>query len=576
MLLIFFLTLGLTGNNLTSSSVFPWLFNFSSSLSYLDINNNNLQGPIPNAIGNIAPLRYLFLQENQLEDGIPSSFGNLSSIEVLVLSDNQLTGTISVLLSLSSLMAIDVRNNLFNGILTERIGSLSKLEYLDLGTNRFEGVITEAHFFSLSRLYCLFLDYNSHISFNLSSGWNPPFQLQYLGLRDCKLGPHFPTWLQTQKALYYLEISNTEIQDPFPDWFWDLTPKLYNLNASHNNIHGVLPDLSSKFSAFSYIDLSFNHFKLFITNFTGEIPASLRKCTSLRFADLSENKFSGEIPAWVGDSLSELVLLSLRSNQLFGTIPLNLCDLTCLQVLDISLNKISGAIPNCLSNLTAMVQKVEFESYIEIQSSRFNHFEGAEVTWKGKENDFIKSLKLVKLIDLSSNILDGEIPTEITSLVTLVGLNLSRNNLSGSLPLKIGELRSLDFLDLSRNHLSGGIPVSLSQLDQLGMFDLSYNNLSGRIPFIAHLQTFESSAYVGNSGLCGPSTYKTMSRRRNLSRSKVQRKQKWNRKSRTRGQTHHSRILHCYDTWIHCWILGSIWDFTAQQSRGSSHFWVVE
>ncbi|CAA2964032.1 Hypothetical predicted protein [Olea europaea subsp. europaea] len=209
--------LHLVGNNLSSSSVFPWLFNFSSSLNYLHITCNNLQGPIPNAIGNIALLEELYLDENQLDGGIPSSFGNLSSLMYLSLSDNQLTGTISGLLSSSSLIYIDVSNNIFNGTLTERIGSLSELEYLDLGTNRFEGVITEAHFFGLSRLSQLCLFYNLDISFNFSSRWNTPFQLTYLGLRDCKLGPHFPTWLHTQKELHYLDISNAGIHDSLPD-----------------------------------------------------------------------------------------------------------------------------------------------------------------------------------------------------------------------------------------------------------------------------------------------------------------------------------------------------------------------
>ncbi|CAI9774037.1 unnamed protein product [Fraxinus pennsylvanica] len=58
------------------------------------------------------------------------------------------------------------------------------------------------------------------------------------------------------------------------------------------------------------------------------------------------------------------------------------------------------------------------------------------VTWKGKEAEYINTLNLVKLIDLSSNNLVGDVPAEITNLVMLVGLNLSRNNLSGFLPVE--------------------------------------------------------------------------------------------------------------------------------------------
>ncbi|XP_022883693.1 receptor like protein 42-like [Olea europaea var. sylvestris] len=130
-------------------------------------------------------------------------------------------------------------------------------------------------------------------------------------------------------------------------------------------------------------------------------------------------------------------------------------------------------------------------------------FESACVTWKGKKAEYIKTLKFLKLIDLSSNNLVGHIPTEITSLIMLVGLNLSRNNLSGSLPTNIEQLRSLDFLDFSRNHFFGDIPTGVSQLDQLGVLDLSYNNLSGKIPQSNHIQTFNDSVFKGNPGLCG-------------------------------------------------------------------------
>ncbi|POO00612.1 hypothetical protein TorRG33x02_036860, partial [Trema orientale] len=64
---------------------------------------------------------------------------------------------------------------------------------------------------------------------------------------------------------------------------------------------------------------------------------------------------------------------------------------------------------------------------------------------------YLKTLKLGKGIDLSSNILTGEIPREITELIEL---------LSRRLPLSLSQIDRFDKLNLSNNKLSGKIPIS--------------------------------------------------------------------------------------------------------------------
>ncbi|XP_022867640.1 brassinosteroid LRR receptor kinase-like, partial [Olea europaea var. sylvestris] len=163
---------------------------------------------------------------------------------------------------------------------------------------------------------------------------------------------------------------------------------------------------------------------------------------------------------------------------------------------------ISGGIPKCLNYLTAIIQ-VDSEFDRAFRLLYYGGFESAFVTWKGKEAEYINTLNLVKLIDLSSNNLVGDVPDEITSLVMVVGLNFSINNLSGFLPTNIERLRTLDFLDFSRNRFSGGIPSGVSQVDQPGVLDLSYNNFAGKISQSIHLQTFNASAFKRNLVLCG-------------------------------------------------------------------------
>ncbi|TXG53803.1 hypothetical protein EZV62_019059 [Acer yangbiense] len=97
---------------------------------------------------------------------------------------------------------------------------------------------------------------------------------------------------------------------------------------------------------------------------SGELPSSLKNCESLAVIDLGNKKISGTLPAWIGDSLLDLTVLSLRSNQFHGMVPRQLCNLEKLQVLDFSGNYISGTIPECLNNLTAMAQKESSSAFI--------------------------------------------------------------------------------------------------------------------------------------------------------------------------------------------------------------------
>ncbi|XP_062076425.1 receptor-like protein EIX2 [Humulus lupulus] len=128
----------------------------------------------------------------------------------------------------------------------------------------------------------------------------------------------------------------------------------------------------------------------------------------------------------------------------------------------------------------------------------------ASIIWKGTHYEYDKNLGLLRIIDLSNNKLNGEIPIEVSYLSQLRQLNLSCNNFSGAIPRNIGNLNKLELLDLSRNKVFGEIPTSLAEISSLNYLDLSNNRLSGRIPTGTQLQTFDPSRYTMNFGLCGP------------------------------------------------------------------------
>ncbi|KAL7194619.1 hypothetical protein ACSBR1_034947 [Camellia fascicularis] len=574
----------------------------NSSLEFLQVSRNQLRGSLPNNIS-FPRLTDLHLDRNLLDGSFPETFGQpLCNLIVLDLSQNQITGSLPDLTLCSSLRELYLWKNQFKGTLSRSIGQLPKLEVLDVNSNHLEGLVFEAHLSNLSRLQFLDLSLNSLV-LKFNSGWIPPFHLDTIRLRSCKLGPHFPKWLQTQKNFSLLDISAAGISATIPSWFWDLSPRMRLLNISYNQINGIMPDLSLKFPAFPAIDLSSNHFagpipflprtatslnlsknefsgsvsflctikfeqltrldlsdniiggelpdcwmqftyldvlnlannnltgkiprslgsisklkvlQLRNNSFTGELPLPLRNCINLIIIDLGDNRISGTIPTWIGESLSMLVVFSLRSNEFHGSIPTNFCQLNNIQILDLSLNNISGTIPMCLDNFLAMTQTQRFDPTIYvIYDQTYTIRDGEEgyysphyvlsalLVWKGREYEYKNTLGLVKSIDLSSNKLTGEIPSNITRLVGLVAMNFSRNRLTGPMPADIGDLKLLESLDLSRNQLSRGIPISLSNLNFLSHLDLSDNNLSGRIPLSTQLQSLDNSTFVGNPELCG-------------------------------------------------------------------------
>ncbi|CAH9080256.1 unnamed protein product [Cuscuta europaea] len=359
--------------------------------------------------------------------------------------------------------------------------ALSQGGVLDMRSNQLEGVIPPS-FFNVAVLH---LSRNKFIDLN--------------SLCD----------IEAHAGVELLDISFNQLSGTLPDC-WSSLSSLRVLNLGNNhNLSGTLPTSIGSLTSLKALHLEHN-------KFTSTLPSSMKNCSSLVSLDLGHNDLFGSIPDWVGESLTQLVILVLTSNNFHASVPTSMCHLQSLQVLDLSMNHISGTLPNCISNLTRMMTVLKGDDIATINyhlpinySAPDNHFmfmgevERIEFVWKGMIKEFGSILGYVQSIDLSSNMLSGYIPTEITSLVGLASLNLSRNNLKGQIPSRIGNLSHLNTLDLSSNHLSGSIPQSLALIYGIGNLNVSNNNLSGRIPKGTQLQSFNASVYMGNPALCG-------------------------------------------------------------------------
>jgi EIX receptor 1/2 len=369
---------------------------------------------------------WLDISDGGISDTIPNWFWDLSSnIEFLNLSRNQITGTIPhqwFSTRLIDIQMIDLSYNRLSGPLPQ---FPSRALMLSLSNNLFQGSITSI------------CERNGSANANILEYW------------------------------IHLDLSNNLLFGELPNCLGNRSIDI--LNLANNNLSGRIPDF---YDGPSTLHLSNN-------SFTGELRKSLMNCSYLKLLDLGENRLSGRIPTWIGTSLPNLQVLRLTSNLFMGRMPLQLCHLTSLQILDLSHNSITGTIPKCLNNFTVMAQQKSsyvsinnYLSYISYHNDKSipTYVNNLLVSFKGKYLEYSKTLGLVKVIDLSSNKLKGEIPRGITSLSGLIALSLSRNLLTGIIPQNIGHMESLESLDLSRNHLSGIIAPSLANISFLSYF----------------------------------------------------------------------------------------------------------
>ncbi|WJZ81613.1 hypothetical protein VitviT2T_001447 [Vitis vinifera] len=406
---------------------------------------------------------------------------------------SRLGGEISgSLLDLKHLTYLDLSLNDFQGIpIPNFLGSFERLRYLNLSNARFGGMIPP------------------HLG-NLS-------QLRYLDL----LGGDYPmrvsnlNWLSGLSSLKYLDLAYVDLSKATTNWMQavNMLPFLLELHLSGCHL-SHFPQYSNPFvnlTSVSVIDLSYNNFNTtlpgWLFNISTLMDLYLNGATikGLYSLDLGNNRFSGEIPKWIGERMPSLEQLRLRGNMLTGDIPEQLCWLSHLHILDLAVNNLSGSIPQCLGNLTALSFVTLLDRNFDDPNGHVAYSERMELVVKGQNMEFDSILPIVNLIDLSSNNIWGEIPKEITNLSTLGTLNLSRNQLTGKIPEKIGAMQGLETLDLSCNCLSGPIPPSMSSITSLNHLNLSHNRLSGPIPKTNQFSTFnDPSIYEANLRLCGP------------------------------------------------------------------------
>ncbi|KVI02719.1 probable LRR receptor-like serine/threonine-protein kinase At4g37250 [Cynara cardunculus var. scolymus] len=208
-----------------------------------------------------------------------------------------------------------------------------------------------------------------------------------------------------------------------------------------------------------------------------------------------------------GFSDNRVTGLSLPNSELVASIPANLGLIEHLRELNLSNNSINGSIPLSLYNAPEL-ESLDFSNNLisgELfgfvgawRSLRVLNVSGNSLTGKLPEN--LALLANLTVVSLKGNYFSGELVSGFGSVKIL---DLSSNFINGSLPKELGS-GDLDYFNVSHNNISGEIPPEFANKLRTNVtIDLSFNNLAGAIPESSVFFNQNERQFAGNPELCG-------------------------------------------------------------------------
>ncbi|XP_022735524.1 receptor-like protein 12 [Durio zibethinus] len=243
--------------------IIPPTFTKGCQFKNLNLNGNQLEGPLTRSILNCRGLELLDLGDNKINDTFPHWLGSLPELQVLVLRSNQLQGSI--------------QDN-------KSTHSFSKIQIFDVSSNSFSGALPVRCIKNFKAM----IDLTKYKS-----------AMRYMGV---SVG-------SSEFYSYSIEITIKGVEMEVVKIFTKLT----TIDLSNNNFQGEIPMVIGKLNSLKGLNLSHN-------NLTGCIPTSIGNLVSLEWLDLSSNKLVGTIPERLID-LTFLSIFNVSENHLQGQIP---------------------------------------------------------------------------------------------------------------------------------------------------------------------------------------------------------------------------------------------------------------
>ncbi|KAL2499534.1 LRR receptor-like serine/threonine-protein kinase HSL2 [Abeliophyllum distichum] len=330
--------LDLSNNTLTGK--IPESIGGLKSVEQIELYKNQLFGELPDAFSNLTSLLRFDASENNLTRKIPESLASLP-LESLNLNDNSLEGAIPDILALNpKLNTLNLYNNRFSGTLPRNLGMNSELEEIDVSNNSFEGPLPQNLCYR-KKLQLLVL-FENRISGSIPESYGDCSSLTYVRIQNNELSGTVPEEFWSFSGLERLEISDNKLEGSIPPAISN-AKGLTQLVIFGNNFSDKLPSEICYLHELAIVDLSVNQF-------SGELPSCIINLTKLQRLDIHENMFTGAIPKTVS-LWRDLTELDFSHNRFFGEIPAELGSLLVLTYLDLSWNSISGEIPEELTKL---------------------------------------------------------------------------------------------------------------------------------------------------------------------------------------------------------------------------------
>lgn len=215
---------------------------------------------------------------------------------------------------------------------------------------------------------------------------------------------------------------------------------------------------------------------------------------------------------WTGitcDSNKHSVIsINLSHTNIYGEFPSGFCRIRSLRNLYLADNNINGSLSSESLSLCSHLHELDLSfnlifGQLPEFTPEFSELKFLDLSYNNFTGDIPASFgrfPALKVLNLSNNFFNRSIPSFLGNISELTQLLLGYTSFKPSpLPPEIGNLTKLEVLWLASTNLNGNIPDSVGNLVSLKNLDLSTNLLSGKIPeTIGGLRSVEQIEFYQN------------------------------------------------------------------------------